>query len=139
MSKTNCAWCGNLFNSKINTASLSSLMYKKNDYRFFCSQKCRAEAKNNGINVVGGDKCFIATSVYGNYNHPIVIEFRSFRDNWLEKQIWGSNFIDFYYKYGALIAKIIDKSAILKILALILILKPLQIIIRIFKLNKIVN
>jgi hypothetical protein len=109
-----------------------------NDYRRFCSQKCILEAKNNGVNVVGGDKgnCFIATSVYGNYNHPVVVDLRKFRDIHLQNKSWGRRFIKFYYKYGQIAAKKTDKNVFLRKVAFLFIVKPLHLIIQYLNLNK---
>jgi hypothetical protein len=41
--------------------------------------------------------CFIATSVYGSYNHPNVVILRKFRDDVLSKTIVGICFCEFYY------------------------------------------
>ena len=37
--------------------------------------------------------CYIATMVYGDYNHPKVLQLRYFRDNCLKKYIFGLYFI----------------------------------------------
>jgi hypothetical protein len=79
-------------------------------------------------NPKGGGKCFIATAAMGDYNHPIVIDLRLFRDNWLIKRKWGIKFTNWYYTYGAKAAKVIEKSTFLKKLVYIFIVKPLQII-----------
>ena len=42
--------------------------------------------------------CYIATMVYGDYNHPQVIALRGFRDNTLQNSILGRAFIRFYYR-----------------------------------------
>ncbi|TRW98008.1 CFI-box-CTERM domain-containing protein [Flavobacterium gawalongense] len=44
--------------------------------------------------------CYVATMVYGDYNHPNVIHLRNFRDNTLNKYKLGSVFIKYYYKYS---------------------------------------
>jgi hypothetical protein len=44
--------------------------------------------------------CFIATAVYGNYNHPDVNIFRGFRDNVLQQCSLGRKFIAWYYDHG---------------------------------------
>jgi hypothetical protein len=44
--------------------------------------------------------CYIATMVYGNYNHPNVLELRRFRDKTLKKNLLGRIFIGLYYKYS---------------------------------------
>jgi len=74
----------------------------------------------------GKGGCFIATAATGNYNHPVVIDLRMFRDNWLLKRSWGIAFTNWYYKYGALAAKVIDKSPLLKKLTFLIIVKPLH-------------
>ncbi|MCD8290374.1 MAG: hypothetical protein LUC91_02605 [Prevotella sp.] len=44
--------------------------------------------------------CYIATMVYGDYNHPKVMVLREFRDKYLAKRNWGRRFIRFYYKHS---------------------------------------
>jgi hypothetical protein len=72
--------------------------------------------------------CFIATSTMGNYDHPVVIDLRMFRDQWLLKRNWGISFTKWYYLHGPKAAKAIDRSIILKKLSYIIIVKPLQLI-----------
>src|SRR5690606_15252813 len=45
--------------------------------------------------------CYIATMIYGDYDHPQVIVLRSFRDNYLCKSYVGRLFIRFYYKVSS--------------------------------------
>ena len=44
--------------------------------------------------------CYIATHLYGNYNHPKVKILRVFRDTVLDKSMIGSKIISYYYKYS---------------------------------------
>ena len=44
--------------------------------------------------------CYIATMVYGDYNHPQVLVLRRFRDRFLTNFFLGKSFIKFYYKYS---------------------------------------
>jgi hypothetical protein len=44
--------------------------------------------------------CYVATMVYGDYNHPNVIHLRNYRDNKLYKYLLGRVFIKYYYKYS---------------------------------------
>lgn len=55
-----------------------------------------------GDNGGGGDGggCYIATMVYGDYNHPQVMVLRGFRDDVLQKNPIGRAFVRFYYKYA---------------------------------------
>ena len=41
--------------------------------------------------------CYIATMVYGNYDHPQVLVLRWFRDNVLKSNLFGRMFISTYY------------------------------------------
>jgi hypothetical protein len=72
--------------------------------------------------------CFIATAAMGDYNHPVVIDLRFFRDNWLLKREWGVKFTSWYYEKGPIAANLIEKSTLLKKLTFILIVKPLQVL-----------
>jgi hypothetical protein len=76
---------------------------------------------------MGGD-CFIATATMGSYDHPVVVELRLFRDNWILQKSWGYGFVRWYYHYGAMVAKFIEKSFFLKKISYLLIVKPLYII-----------
>jgi len=78
-------------------------------------------------------KCFIATATLGSYEHPQVMELRNFRDEWVLKKSWGEGFVNWYYRYGEVAAKFIEKSFILKKLSHLLIVKPLVYLSRIVK------
>lgn len=41
--------------------------------------------------------CYIATMVYGDYNHPQVMVLRQYRDEYLLKSFWGRCFVKIYY------------------------------------------
>lgn len=46
------------------------------------------------------DGCYIATMVYGDYDHPQVMVLRDFRDNVLQHNPIGRAFVKFYYRYS---------------------------------------
>ncbi|MEW6026174.1 MAG: PQQ-binding-like beta-propeller repeat protein [Planctomycetota bacterium] len=54
--------------------------------------------------------CFIATAVYGNYNHPNVLVLRNFRDNCLLTNALGRRFVDLYYKISPPVAEYLKHS-----------------------------
>lgn len=56
------------------------------------AQPAQAEKKDDG--------CFVATAVFGSYQHPDVITFRRFRDRTLRTTDAGRAFIDWYYRTG---------------------------------------
>lgn len=80
--------------------------------------------------------CFVATAAMGNYNHPIVIDLREFRDTWLLRRTWGIQFTEWYYLKGPHLASFIEKSKILRFCAFILVVKPLHILTRKIKKSK---
>lgn len=54
--------------------------------------------------------CFIATAVYGDYDHPQVLKLRHFRDSTLRKTLLGRCFISFYYSVGPHLAILPNRS-----------------------------
>lgn len=90
----------------------------------------------NSIIPPGSEKkggCFIATAAMGDYNHPVVMDLRLFRDNWLLKRHWGVKFTNWYYTHGPKAANIIEKSTLLRKVTFFTIVKPLQILTKRFK------
>jgi hypothetical protein len=73
---------------------------------------------NNVLNKYDGREiprgnCFIATMVYGSYEHPQVLVLRQFRDDVLQNSMFGRWFIKTYYHYSPkLVEKIKDKQTI---------------------------
>jgi hypothetical protein len=76
--------------------------------------------------------CFIATAAMGDYNHPVVVDLRIFRDEWLLKRNWGVQFTSWYYTHGPKAAYILEKSETLKTITFILLVKPLHLITKVF-------
>jgi hypothetical protein len=94
-------------------------------FQFSKSELNRISPNNEITNPKSSDGCFIATATMGNYNHPIVLELRYLRDNWLLNKIWGQNFTKWYYKNSPSVANCIEDSIALKSLAFTLIVLPL--------------
>ena len=77
--------------------------------------------------------CFIATATMGDYDHPVVMDLRMLRDNWLLKRDWGVKFTNWYYTHGPKAAKYIEKSILLRKLSFLFIVKPIHLITKILK------
>lgn len=77
--------------------------------------------------------CFIATATMGSYDHPVVMDLRFFRDEWILTKSWGQGFVDFYYKYGPYPADFIKDKKWLKKISYYTIVKPLHVITKILK------
>ena len=71
---------------------------------YYSGNKNTLVSIDNRLNPSGG--CYIATMVYGNYDHPQVMVLRDFRDSYLAKRYWGKQFIKIYYKYSP---KLVEK------------------------------
>ena len=78
------------------------------------------EAKNQ----TGG--CFVATATFGDYDHPVVLDLRLFRDDTLSKSLFGKVFIKLYYMFGPYPAAVIAKSEILRKISLKYLIEPLH-------------
>ena len=57
--------------------------------------------------------CYIATMVYGDYEHPQVLVLRDFRDDFLAHFLLGRAFIRFYYKYSPSWVKALEHNKII--------------------------
>jgi hypothetical protein len=68
--------------------------------------------------------CFVATACYGNYDHPVVVELRHFRDDCLEASTAGRAFVGWYYKWSPAFARLVANNGVLKALARFLIVGP---------------
>jgi len=54
-----------------------------------------------------GGGCFVATAVYGSYDHPSVVVLRRFRDQRLSVSRGGRTFIRAYYRFGPALARFV--------------------------------
>ena len=59
-------------------------------------------------------RCFIATAAFESYQAPEVALLENYRDTYLLQKTWGHIFVNFYYKFSPAIARILDKSSLLK-------------------------
>jgi len=70
--------------------------------------------------------CFIATAVYQNSNHPVVNDFRLFRDTCMIGNNWGEFIIQNYYKYSPKYAQKLNKSRVMRRIVLVVFIKPIH-------------
>ena len=105
----------------------------KQFYNNFYDNSKYLDALNEKVKT--GSGCFIATAAMGNYDHPVVIDLRVFRDEWLLQRNWGVQFTNWYYTHGPKAARVIEKSKVLKSVTFILVVKPLQLITKLLGAN----
>ena len=72
------------------------------------------------------DGCFIATATMGDYDHPVVLDLRIYRDRTLKKAWFGRFMIKVYYRLGPYLANIIADSDRLRSLSLKYLIKPIH-------------
>ena len=70
----------------------------------------------------GGGGCFIATAAYGSPIHPYVKILRQFRDQYLLNTVWGREFVSFYYKHSPMIADLISRGPLLRVITQIVLI-----------------
>lgn len=71
-------------------------------------------AGNMRIESKSGATCFVASVAYDDPNHPDVMFLRRYRDTVLVNSGSGRSFVDWYWKTGPKLAKIVEKSRFLK-------------------------
>jgi len=71
---------------------------------------------------ISNSNCFIVTTTMGDINHPVVVDFRKFRDEFLLKSFFGNYFIIMYYKIGPYLSNVIKNNKFLFIISRDLIL-----------------
>lgn len=87
----------------------------------------KAQRSETSIEVDTSEKkkgCFIATAVYGSTYAPEVVLLKDFRDNVLQRILFGKMFIWFYHQLSPFFAIAVEKSELLKKLAKALVVKP---------------
>jgi hypothetical protein len=77
-------------------------------------KKKEAQAQKAKPTNTSSSSCFVITATMGDPYHPIVDEFRAYRDRKLLTNSFGKAFVSFYYKVGPYAASIISKSEILR-------------------------
>jgi hypothetical protein len=81
--------------------------------------------KVNPASSKSSSSCFVITATMGDPYHPIVDEFRAYRDRKLLTNEFGKAFVSFYYKVGPYAASIICKSEILRKLSFSFFVNPI--------------
>ena len=92
----------------------------------FCGMRCFDEFVSRGYKPTEKSGCFVATACLGNYDHPVVLDLRRFRDEFLQRKTWGRHFITWFYAKGPIFAKKIVKNTVLKSGFYIFLIKPLH-------------
>jgi hypothetical protein len=65
---------------------------------------------NNQTQSSSNSNCFVVTTTMGDTNHPVVVDFRNYRDEVLLNTILGRLFIKVYYQIGPTLSEIIKNN-----------------------------
>ena len=122
-----CHWCSN-YGASTWTRDINNV--KHESVQKFCSRKCKTEYDDRYGITWEKSGCFVATAVYGNYDHPVVKDLRLFRDHFLDQKKWGRSFIKWYYNNSPNWANVISSSRVFRVIAFLLIVKPLHLFVK---------
>lgn len=78
------------------------------DSRYFECLSCRY--KHTVTAPRSSSQCFVATTVYGDANHPSVVSLRRFRDGRLNTYFAGRVFVRIYYSIGPHLSNVVGRS-----------------------------
>lgn len=106
-----------------NTEKLSRIIDEEN-------KKVTAEIEKQKGTSTDSSDCFVVTATLGDVNHPILRDYREFRDNKLVNYLTGRIFIRIYYKVGPILASIIRNKPTLRKLSLNFIIRPIHSLIK---------
>ena len=88
--------------------------------------KTKIAAKKSTQSNSTDSSCFVVTATYGDVNHPIVVDFRAYRDKNLSTHYLGKVFVKIYYQIGPCFAKVIKSNKILKKVTREFLVEPLH-------------
>lgn len=91
------------------SATISSIS-RSIDYRSISVSPSIINSYSTESNKKTSEGCYIATMVYGSYDHPKVMILRQFRDNYLMKSILGRSFVKTYYFISPKAVKVLYKK-----------------------------
>jgi hypothetical protein len=111
------AWEVSNIISTMNLRDDFKILYTKNRTSL-SNLKNQLAPVNPGGSTGGGASggCYIATMAYGDYNHPQVMILRQFRDEVLDKSVFGKWFIKKYYHYSPKMVVSMKDNKILNII-----------------------
>jgi len=107
----------------LTTEDVNRIMKEENERMSAKIDKMKADNASSSSSRGGR---FVATATMGDYDHPIVLDLRAFRDETLKKTLFGKLFIKVYYTFGPYPAAIIAKSKKLRSLSLKYLIEPLH-------------
>lgn len=85
----------------------------RKSYEYFVLNYYDKKDINYPVSKNSNKNCFIVTTTMGDVNHPVVTDFRRYRDEVLLNTYFGRLFIKMYYKVGPVLSKFIQTNSFL--------------------------
>lgn len=95
--------------------------------------KAVLQGNNKITSIDKSDGCYIATATMGDFDDPVVVALREFRDNYLQYSTLGRIFIALYYRFSPPLARLIEDSTLLKRFSYWLIVRPAYVFAQFFR------
>ena len=108
-------------NSKVSDEQLKEIRRKRDLIMYRGSDNSHEKSSSS---------CFVVTATMNDPNHPIVDDYRLYRDRHLQGNSVGRIFIKFYYIVGPYFARLINNSEALRKISFKSFIKPLHILIQ---------
>lgn len=99
---------------------------KKKKIEFQKKKDDKEQEKKEATEIKNSSSCFVVTATMNDPNHPIVNDYRLYRDRYLINNKAGLNFIKFYYLLGPYFASLINNSETLRKISFNTLIKPLH-------------
>lgn len=109
------------------------LQFENEKRREESTENVKKLAKTNNTQLssdVSSSNCFVITATMGDSNHPVVNEFRIYRDKKLLTNEVGKAFVRFYYRVGPFVAPVIRKNVILRRIVFSIFVYPIYLLIK---------
>jgi hypothetical protein len=107
-----------IFDVKYYSFGFESIIFYNNIDKQFLEYNFDEQFLNNN-----NSNCFVVTTTMGDINHPVVIDYRRYRDEVLLNTYFGSRFIRLYYRVGPILSKVIKNNKFLFLISKKMILK----------------
>lgn len=108
-----CPYCGDVSRLEKGMSGRGRCPSCNNEIRITSSglKKVSHGSPSTSTSTSNDEGCFIATAVYGDYEHPDVMRLRAFRDAVLTENAFGRLFIRTYYQHGPKLARRLNQRS----------------------------
>lgn len=99
---------------------------KKEERKKIIEEQIEKQAEQDALKGENPNPCFVVTATMKDPNHPIVNDYRLYRDRYLLNNKVGFNFVKIYYRVAPYFARLINNSETLRKISFNTFIKPLH-------------